>query len=730
MLLTTIFRTLSKKVSYILILSIALNSVGTIYPQEKLKGIYQSVKGVFSEKIGKLASTASQSIKGNLSSAYDKVRRLGPAAVISQLQKEVESLGGKVGYMGNCMIKGTCSQTERAAFIGTSIAVLALTTAVVGITLTIAATSKEVESVTKTTSQEVQGWGAQQIFQRLGNTIGNFKQSLTSLKKGMLARQLTRGQKKFLYGTALSIAALTTIAVGVGVASYLYTEKKKNEHATTPSQIPGTIAEPTEIPHSVPLAELAKPVTIGGVEAANGTFGTLFDRVVPMNTSSQTIFHKSLEIVTAKLDEKAQAAKQALHAVGEQKNQLIAKANVAYRQAVEQANLLKEQVKTAGNNVITKALNDLFGIKYEDITQSITQFNTSLGMISPKLKILSNVPTWKHLQSVMNNWASVQQKGYSLWQNLSSFLSQLTKRKLADAPTAQRLQSFSKTEQAEFRRQYPLAYKFDFLYGIYPKFLQSIATTNVAAAGKAAEQVLSQTGKTFQDLADIYSQSGVWGRLLLTNEMIDPLKSIGAYMMTIGKNLQEFTEGKPLEQLTQQLPQELSATSIGSWFKAVAWHPVTTVSRVKDIVSNLTPQMISANAQLSNSLQQSTNLSNTFMQHSMNMMTFIKQNIATALSQKPFQNYLNVAKQAVAKEAKISKELFNDVLLHTAGVVNYLEKLLTPFITTIEHLNTVLGKELVTASNLEKLKQSAAQLKAMTSELARLRNAAKTSLNI
>ena len=42
----------------------------------------------------------------------------------------------------------------------------------------------------------------------------------------------------------------------------------------------------------------------------------------------------------------------------------------------------------------------------------------------------------------------------------------------------------------------------------------------------------------------------------------------------------------------------------------------------------------------------------------------------------------------------------------------------------------MLGKELVTESNLSKLKQSAAQLKAMTSEIARLRNAAKASLSI
>lgn len=557
--------------------------------------------------------------------------------------------------------------------------------------------------------------------------------------------------KKWLIGASIAAAAAALAAVIVGGVKYSEVRKAKREaelsakqeqanRAATlaqgsptpqrPSQVPGVTPQPKELPTSIPLAELARSVTIGGVEAVGGAFGKLFDLVAPINKQSQNIFKKTLEVVRAKLDEKTQLAQQALQAVGEKKNQLLARADAAYKQALQQANDLTAQVKGAGNAFITKALNDLFGINYDDIKQSISQFNTSLSALSPKLKILSSVPTWNNLKSVTNNWNAVQQKGYTLWENLTSFLLQLASRKKAGAPIAQQLNSVSKEDRAKFRREYPLAYKFDFLYEAYPKFLQSVANTNVAAAGRAAEQVLSQTGKIFQELANIYSQSGVWGQLLLTNEMIDPLKAIGGYMQDVGKNLQEFTEGKPLEQLTKQLPQELEATSIGSWFKAVAWHPITTVSSVKDIISNLTPQMLEANAQLAHALQQATQLSSTFVQHSTNMWAFIKQNMAQSLAQSPFQNYLNIAKQAVSKEAKISKELFNDVLLHTAGIVNYLGKLLTPLIATIEHLNNVLGKEFVTARNLEKLKQSAVQLKAMTSELARLRNAAKVSLNI
>jgi hypothetical protein len=223
------FRRLSRNLSFLLIGSLALSATGATYPQNTIRKAYDSAKGAVFSGASKLAASATSRIKGGLSSAFNSVKQLDRTVVIDRLQKQVESLGQKVGYMGNCIAKGTCSQAERAAFIGTSVTVLALTVAVVGVTLSVAATSKEVESITKVTSQEVQGWGPQQVFQRLGNTVRDFKQSLTSLKQGMLKRQLTRGQKKFLYGTAISITALVTIAVGAGVASYVYAEKKESD---------------------------------------------------------------------------------------------------------------------------------------------------------------------------------------------------------------------------------------------------------------------------------------------------------------------------------------------------------------------------------------------------------------------------------------------------------------------------------------------------------------------
>ena len=738
---------LSRKLSFILVGSIALSSVGTTQPQEWFKKTYESAKETFGETVGKaatetlkkLASATATKIQGGLSSAFDKVQRLGPTAVVSQLQNQVKNLGNKVGYMASCMIKGTCSQSERVAFIGTAVLVLALTTATVGVTLTIAATSKEVDAVVAATSEEIKGWGPQAIFQRLTNTIKNFKQSLVSLRTGILKKELTRGQKKFLYGTALSIAALVTIAIGVGVGSYVYAQKKEAERQRLEREgiesLPTEKPMPTAQPIDASAEELAKPIFLGGIAAAAGNFGKLFDNVIRVDKSGKNIFQRTFKTVKEKLEKKTELAKKALATVGEKKNELLAKSKKAYEDAINSANELIAQVKGASSEFIKKALKDLFSIDYDDVKKAVGIYNISLTELNPKLAVLASVPTWNQLTSVQNNWNAVQTKGYALWENLPSFLIQLAGRKKDREGWWGYFgygtrQEESKEKRAELLRKYPLAFKFDYLLKIYPRLLQSVKNTDVAAAGKAAEQVLDQTGKIFQDVADIYSRSGLWGRLLLTNEMIDPLREIGNYMRLVGTKLKEFAESEPLRQLTKELPQQLEDTPIKEWFTRLAWHPSATLTGLQDLINSQKPQIMKANEQLAYASQQVTELSNTFMIHSANMWKFIKQTMVQELSKKPFQNYLNLAKQAVLKEATISKELFNDVILYTAGIVNYLNKLFTPLLSVVENANSMMDKQLITPENIEKLRESAAPLRAMTSELARLRNAAKAHLGI
>ena len=120
---------------------------------------------------------------------------------------------------------------------------MALTAALIGLTIGVAATSKEVDEQVHVVSQEVKGWAPNAVFIRLNNTLAKFKQSLLNMQTCLLKRKCTKTQKKVLYATAGTVAALATIAVGVGIGSYIYAEHKRKKEAAAEEVTP---AEPLD----------------------------------------------------------------------------------------------------------------------------------------------------------------------------------------------------------------------------------------------------------------------------------------------------------------------------------------------------------------------------------------------------------------------------------------------------------------------------------------------------
>ncbi len=695
-----IFRRLSRNISFMLIGSLVLSTVGATYPQDRLKKAFGSAKGAVFGGASKLASTATNRIKGGLSSAFNNVKQMDRTVVIDRLQKQVESLGQKIGYMGNCMAKGTCSQAERTAFIATSVTVLALTVAVVGGTLSVAATSKEVESVTRVTSQEVQGWGPQQVFQRLANTTNNFKRSLSELKQGMLKKELTRGQKKFLYGAAISIAALVTIAVGAVVASYLYAEKKESEQE--------------------------KKDPLGEIQKSEGAFGQFFDRIVRVKKEGSNFLQQATRELNEKLEEANRLARHGLQA----------QADVVMKQAKTQAQLIASRIKQGGPILIKQALSSIFGISYEALASARQTFDQSLGQMTPKLDKMWKISTWNDIQRIQTKWETIQNMGYALWENLSGFLSQITSRSWNNIPNSLSLaedrrkgnQRKYKPEDAKaFKEKYPLAYKYDALFPIYQDLLALIGRTDIPAVGAALQGVLDSLGTTLQSLARMHTDAGVWGKILVTQQMINPLNAIGDHLERAALYLKQFTDENPLAQLAQQLPEGLDREALKKWVTSVIEQPIP-VSQVRTITQALLPKIQQTRIALFESKDKAQALSDTFSQHSSHLLALIEQSILTQLNRNPVENYLNVAKRAVLKEAKISKELLNDLLFYIAAVVNNIEKLISAGIATIENVNDALGKEFLTASHLEKLKAAAAEFDGIRKSLIELRQAAKESL--
>lgn len=236
---------ISKKISLIIVIAFIFNITAPLYSQTFLEqaqaGLSKAASAVgkaFQElapsKIKELASSASSKLMSTLSEKINQLKDQAPNVILPKLLENVDKLGQQVGRVASCMATGNytdqekCSSQDRAALIAVATTVVALTAVLLGFTIGIAATSKEVDSTMENVSKQaqVEGWSPQAVFARLQNTASQFKQNIASMDTCLRKRQCTKTQKNILWGTAITIMVFATIAVGIGIGSYLYSREK------------------------------------------------------------------------------------------------------------------------------------------------------------------------------------------------------------------------------------------------------------------------------------------------------------------------------------------------------------------------------------------------------------------------------------------------------------------------------------------------------------------------
>ncbi len=540
---------ISRTLSLILVSLIAISSVGTTLPADWLKRRAQQAKQVAGSASGalrggveKLSSAASGKITSGLSSAYDRVRRMGPAAVVSQLQNQVENLGNKVGYMGNCMVKGTCSNAERAAFIGTSVTVLALTAAVVGVTLSVAATSKEVDSVTKATTQEVKGWGPEQIFQRLNNTVTNFKRSLASLKEGMLKKQLTRGQKKFLYGTALSISALVTLAVGVGVASYVYAEKRqaaRPEVDLSDLEIEAPAAPPVQAPtpEPQPVAPSKAAQILDEGKGILLKFKTALEPDVA-KTAFQQFFRRNFALAKDNAQQLSAAIQETVQKGQDKFFESKDAAADFFLNKVGLGDLKSDLSDFSVKEMVQKLLNIDFGAFFEGIRDAASQV-TSLREQADAL--LARAESTRQLSKQFDD--------------LKDYIEDVTKNRIETLKTSAKRYKIDFAVAlaallAHKNPRVPMAKKIKLelqeALKIYPELVEIVNNKlNLPLIGVIIEKLINATVGGALNIAILTNQlAGKLGGVVSSTAMVRELKALKEHVATLGANIKEALSNK------------------------------------------------------------------------------------------------------------------------------------------------------------------------------------------
>jgi hypothetical protein len=387
-----------------------------ITPAAHSQALWQKVRGGIAQvgsaisqlnipgKLKEVAQSASSKITSSLKEKLEQVKNIAPNVIIPRLLENIEKLGNNIGYMANCMAKGSCSNQERAVFIGISITILALTAALIGLTIGIAATSKEVDAQVVKVSEEVKGWGPQAIFTRLKNTAAEFKQNLLNMRTCLLQRKCTSTQKKILYATAGTIAALATIAVGIGIGSYIYAHHKEQQRAAVEPQA----GEPTR--EEGPILE-----QMAGFSETMPSWKTRFMQQVtkviqPIKGVPQTLkkaydeVQQQIKSGAIKTKQKAAQLFNELVAKGKSISDLIQETfNVQLISALNQLSTLKDQFVQFKDNlqefIITKAQETGFGnmgkqfmdlAQYgQQISEQVDKADKAISKLGPKKVLIA-----------------------------------------------------------------------------------------------------------------------------------------------------------------------------------------------------------------------------------------------------------------------------------------------------------------------------------------------------
>lgn len=544
-------QTISKKVCLLTSFFLLLNSVHIVQPAvgDTARKAAAAIREAFRAKLPGLISKAKSETRKSLSGAYQKIRGLKAEVVIDRLLANVGKLGGQVGKIKDCMLSGAqCSSTERAAFYATAITILALTAAVVGFTITVAATSKEpdqeLNKAIESTSKEVEGWKPDAVFQRLGNKLASFKQSLVSMKQCLTKKQCTRQQKRTLYATAATIVALVTVTIGIGVGSYIYAQKqeaakaleeaKRQEEAKAPAK-PGPVKAVSE----KELKELAVDQAEEKPEEPKTPFQRFMQKTVTVKEKGKTAIQAAAQQVREAVKEKSSKAREALATTADAaaKLALFQAAKKSLEKAQSIASAFIQKIRDLD---IVQSVREILNMDLKPLTVSIAEIGASSTKMMGAIEKLYEVKLFTQIDEMVAKITQWQELGMQLYENVTELAKQLGGR----GTQTTRLGTWWWGEVKE--DEYPLAAKFDQLVAAYPELVARINGLDIATPGRLLNFALRDAAQMLKSAAGLKVQLNGKVILFLTNDIRTALATLEVQLVKLAGFIGSTTQMKPL----------------------------------------------------------------------------------------------------------------------------------------------------------------------------------------
>lgn len=466
------------------------------------------------------------------SSILQRIKGLNKAAIFDQLLTQIGKLGTQIADIRDCMFYGhDCTPAKRAAFYGTAITILALTAAVVGFTITIAATSQEpdqdLNNAVKTTSQEIKGWGAQQIMQRLRMQADAFKQNLTEMKECLISRKCTKGQKRALYATAATIVTLVVAAIAVSVGSYAYAQKKRQrEMAGLPGEQPtGTPGTPGYRP-SFTFDEAPYP------EKKESRFGQLFKRTIGITQAGKTFFQETYQAIKEKVSRGLIATKEA---AAETFLDLVEKGQKFWQLIERVFDVSLERLKGAIETTKTKFETLATNIKAAKHIVFMTQFRDLmkyLGGIIHTVKIINPLEKPDGYEGAKKRVARIKGQSIEYLQDMLRVREQEFKKGKIKREQVQSVKDDIRIK--EF-------IKISNLNSIYPNVVAKLNALHLKEFGIVAETITKGLKALIEAALWIHKQAGKIGLLVSQSNAQQKLEELAKRIQTLGQDIKETT---------------------------------------------------------------------------------------------------------------------------------------------------------------------------------------------
>ncbi len=668
------------------------------------------------EKLKGLAGKAKDQIHSSLSATYQKIKGFDKTVIIDQLSKHVTKLGTQIGEIKDCMLFGQgCSSAKRAAFYATAITVLALTAAAVGFTITVAATSKEpdmeLESAVSATSQEVKGWSAEAVFQRLNNKISSFKGNLLSMKQCLTKRQCTKTQKRTLYATAATIVALITITIGIGVGSYIYAERKRRKETEAKVHEPQENLKPFfEIP---PLQDT--PTTTQEMATLSPYQRFFRSKIDIIKGSAQTLQSAYRQAEQSMMETYSQIRDKIQQGIPIQKAQIQELVANAQRKASDTFMSIVQK----GEN-FAKILQETLGIQVEklktgfheakdqidQLKQNIQQvrllrfgmgtFKNQLDNLLGYIKKL--VATIKLIMPVIpegetNLWV-IQKlatiKGQSM-NYLQQVLETREKDLVADRGTKKLVQ------EAENNIKIKLFLKD--LSPIYQTLVQKINALEFYRVGDFAKTVLQGLASLIGSVQTIHKKAGRIGFIVSSNAIQTGMVNLRTAISGLGTHIHDALQHKPLitaeSKGTIELALSLLHTAIIESFPKKA---TLSIEWPFGFLRENTGEIISIKQdmeKLSAMLEPIVTLIDAFNKHTSELITQTKEQFLATIQKNPMRNMPKAAqilRDSLAKAVRVTKLTFAQLLTMNINLLVMLSKIAPLSFNIVRALNMYFEK--------------------------------------